>query len=535
MFDTPGSRIIDNEFSYGRDGVFSVNSHDDEVRGNSFRNLRFAVHFMYTNNSSVIDNVSVGNDIGYAMMYSDRLVVTGNASDRDREHGLLFNYANDSRIEDNAVRDSDKCVFIYNANKNRFSGNWFQGCNIGVHFTAGSEQNQMTGNSFVNNRTQVMYVGTSEPGLVGQGARQLLQRQSRLRSQRRRDRRSALPTQRFDGSGHLARAGGEAVVEQSGGSGGALGAGALSGDSSRRRVRLGAADEAAASACAETVERMKHEPLVMNAVEMRDVNKRYGRIVAVDAMDLTLRAGECVGLVGHNGAGKSTLIKMMLGLLSPTSGSVKALGEEPGAAAAASVRRELGYLPENLALYPSLTGAETLNFYARLKRGTTAGNAALLKRVGLEVAAGRRVGTYSKGMRQRLGLAQALLGSPRALFLDEPTAGLDPASRQDFYAILRELRRDGAMVLLSSHALAELEGQVDRVVVMNRGRKVADGAITELRRLAAIQPRIRFQPVAAHDRFEGWTPIPGGQLERCCAGRGSRRDAARLAGFRARH
>ncbi|MCI4681776.1 ABC transporter ATP-binding protein [Candidatus Rhodoblastus alkanivorans] len=261
---------------------------------------------------------------------------------------------------------------------------------------------------------------------------------------------------------------------------------------------------------------MKHESLGMNAVEMRDITKRYGRLVAVDAVDLTLRAGECVGLVGHNGAGKSTLIKMMLGLLPPTSGSVKTLGQEPGAAAAAAVRRELGYLPENLALYPSLTGAETLKFYARLKRGTTEGNAALLKRVGLEAAAGRRVGTYSKGMRQRLGLAQALLGAPRALFLDEPTTGLDPASRQDFYAILRELRRDGAMVLLSSHVLAELEGQVDRVVVMNRGRKVADGAITELRRVAAIPPRIRFQPAAAHESFEGWTPIPGGQLERCC-------------------
>ncbi|MCI4677416.1 nitrous oxide reductase family maturation protein NosD [Rhodoblastus acidophilus] len=161
VFDTPGSRIIDNDFSYGRDGVFSVNSRDNEVRGNRFRDLRFAVHFMYTNNSSVIDNVSVGNDIGYAMMYSDRLIVMGNASARDREHGLLFNYANNSLVENNAVRTSDKCVFIYNSNKNRFSGNWFQGCNIGIHFTAGSEQNQMTGNSFVNSRTQVMYVGTT--------------------------------------------------------------------------------------------------------------------------------------------------------------------------------------------------------------------------------------------------------------------------------------------------------------------------------------------------------------------------------------
>lgn len=159
LFDSPGSRIIDNDFSYGRDGVFSVNSRDNEIRDNRFRDLRFAVHFMYTNKSAVIDNVSVGNDIGYAMMYSSRLVVTGNASERDREHGLLFNYANESRIENNAVRDSGKCVFIYNANKNRFSGNWFEHCAIGVHFTAGSERNEISDNAFVKNRIQVMYVG----------------------------------------------------------------------------------------------------------------------------------------------------------------------------------------------------------------------------------------------------------------------------------------------------------------------------------------------------------------------------------------
>lgn len=160
VFDTPGSRIVDNEFNDGRDGVFSVNSHDNEVRGNRFRKLRFAVHFMYTNNSSVIDNVSVGNDIGYAMMYSDRLTVTGNVSVRDREHGLLFNYANDSEVDGNVVRGGQKCVFIYNANKNRFVGNWFEGCDIGVHFTAGSEGNEITDNAFINNRKQVMYVGT---------------------------------------------------------------------------------------------------------------------------------------------------------------------------------------------------------------------------------------------------------------------------------------------------------------------------------------------------------------------------------------
>jgi len=160
LWNTPGSQIIDNEIVSGRDGVFSVSSSHNTVRGNSFHDLRFAVHFMYTNDSEVGGNTSVGNDVGYVMMYSDRLNLHDNASDHDRDHGLLLNYANESRIENNAVRGSEKCVFIYNANKNRLAGNWFEGCQIGVHFTAGSERNEITGNAFVANRSQVMYVGT---------------------------------------------------------------------------------------------------------------------------------------------------------------------------------------------------------------------------------------------------------------------------------------------------------------------------------------------------------------------------------------
>ena len=160
LWNTPGSQIVDNDVHSGRDGVFSVSSSHNVVRGNTFHDLRFAVHFMYTNDSEVSGNLSAGNSIGYALMYSDRLSVHDNASDGDRDHGLLFNYANESRIEDNAVRGGDKCVFIYNANKNSFAGNWFEGCQIGVHFTAGSERNEITGNAFVGNRTQVMYVGT---------------------------------------------------------------------------------------------------------------------------------------------------------------------------------------------------------------------------------------------------------------------------------------------------------------------------------------------------------------------------------------
>jgi nitrous oxidase accessory protein len=160
LWNTPGSQIIDNKIRSGRDGVFSVSSNHNVVRGNSFRDLRFAVHFMYTNDSEVAGNVSVGNDVGYVMMYSDHLRLHDNVSDGDRDNGLLFNYANESRIEDNVVRGSGKCVFIYNANKNRFAGNWFEDCQVGIHFTAGSERNEITGNAFVGNRTQVMYVGT---------------------------------------------------------------------------------------------------------------------------------------------------------------------------------------------------------------------------------------------------------------------------------------------------------------------------------------------------------------------------------------
>ncbi|MDR3496325.1 MAG: ABC transporter ATP-binding protein [Ancalomicrobiaceae bacterium] len=250
---------------------------------------------------------------------------------------------------------------------------------------------------------------------------------------------------------------------------------------------------------------------------MSGISRHYGRLLAVDDVDLTLHPGECIGLVGHNGAGKSTLIKLMLGLIAPTSGSIRVLGAEPGSRAAAAARARIGYLPENVSLSPSLTGAETLAFYARLKRQPVQANAGLIDRVGLAGARNRRVGTYSKGMRQRLGLAQAMLGHPRLMLLDEPTTGLDPELRHTFYGILGDLRRDGATVLLSSHALAELEGQVDRVVVMNRGRKVADGTLGLLRQLAAMQPKIRLrrQPSRGYD-WSGWQEGPGGLIEIEC-------------------
>ena len=242
-------------------------------------------------------------------------------------------------------------------------------------------------------------------------------------------------------------------------------------------------------------------------VTLTGATKRYGALTAVSEVDLSLGKGECIALVGHNGAGKSTLIKLMLGLIRPSEGTVRVLGEDPAASRAVRGKAGIGFLPENVAFPPAMTGLELLSFYARLKGEPTAGLTALLARVGLAEAAGRRVGGYSKGMRQRLGLAQALLGAPRVLLLDEPTTGLDPELRRQFYDIVRTLRDGGATVLLSSHALTELEERADRVVVMNRGRVVADGTMAELRGLVDLPVRILLR--VPDNALEALAGLPG--------------------------
>jgi Cu-processing system ATP-binding protein len=226
-------------------------------------------------------------------------------------------------------------------------------------------------------------------------------------------------------------------------------------------------------------------------VELAGITKRYGRIEAVRDVSFALPAGETIALVGHNGAGKTTLLKLMLGLIQPTFGTIRVLGENPAAGEFAA-RRGLGYLPESVSFNAALTGREILTFYARLKREPVAASLRLLDEVGLGEAASRRVGTYSKGMRQRLGLAQALIGAPKILLLDEPTTGLDPALRMSFYQIVQKLRDEGTTVVLCSHALTEIEERAGRVIIMNRGVMVAHGTMDELRRLASLPTRIRL-------------------------------------------
>ena len=161
IWNAPGARIEGNTIRYGRDGIFVTTSKKNVFARNVMEDLRFAVHYMYTNGSTVSGNVSRGNHLGFALMFSTKIEVTGNRSENDRDRGILFNYANRVNVRGNSVTGGpEKCVFIYNSNKNSISGNLFAGCSIGVHFTGGSERNRIHGNAFVGNRTQVKYVGT---------------------------------------------------------------------------------------------------------------------------------------------------------------------------------------------------------------------------------------------------------------------------------------------------------------------------------------------------------------------------------------
>ncbi|WP_313477269.1 ABC transporter ATP-binding protein [Stutzerimonas kunmingensis] len=241
----------------------------------------------------------------------------------------------------------------------------------------------------------------------------------------------------------------------------------------------------------------------MNAVEIQGVSQRYGSMTVLHDLNLNLGEGEVLGLFGHNGAGKTTSMKLILGLLAPSEGQVKVLGRAPNDP---QVRRQLGYLPENVTFYPQLSGRETLRHFARLKGAALSQVDELLGQVGLAHAADRRVKTYSKGMRQRLGLAQALLGEPRLLLLDEPTVGLDPIATQDLYLLIDRLRQRGTSIILCSHVLPGVEAHINRAAILAKGRLQAVGSLSQLRAEAGLPVRIRASGVSERDSWlQRWT------------------------------
>lgn len=236
-------------------------------------------------------------------------------------------------------------------------------------------------------------------------------------------------------------------------------------------------------------------------IRIESLEKHYGTVNALQGLSLEASAGEVLALLGPNGAGKSTTIKSIVGLVTPSGGRVLVDGidvaREPRRA-----RSLIGYLPQRVHFYDNLTPREVLAFFAQLRKAPLVGIDPLIDRVGLRTVAERRTAGFSGGMLQRLGLAVALLGNPRLLILDEPTAGLDPEGSILFKEVIAERQRAGTTVLLSSHLLAEVETIADRIAVCHQGRIVALDTLERMRQSLALPSRMIFKlssPEAGED------------------------------------
>ncbi len=236
--------------------------------------------------------------------------------------------------------------------------------------------------------------------------------------------------------------------------------------------------------------------MIEAAVQVRGLTKVFPvpwhrqRVVAVQNLDLKVDSGQVYGLLGPNGSGKSTTLKVILGLVSPTKGESRIVGRDSGEVGS---REAVGFLPENPYFYQYLTGEETLRFYGKLAglrgRKLAARTNELLALVRLEQARDRRLGGYSKGMLQRIGLAQALLQEPRLVILDEPTAGVDPEGSHEIRDLILALKKRGITVLLSSHLLAQVQEICDRVGILAQGQLVREGRLADL---LAVSNRIEL-------------------------------------------
>lgn len=228
-------------------------------------------------------------------------------------------------------------------------------------------------------------------------------------------------------------------------------------------------------------------------IRLDGVSKRFGTVTAVAPIDLEIGDGEWFGLFGRNGSGKTSLLRMLVGLSRPSSGRVLLDGTEPTAEVWRQVRRGLGFMPERVVMFEDQTGEQTLRYFARLKGVSVTEVGPLLEQVGLSTAAIRQVGTYSKGMLQRLNLAQALLGDPRLLVLDEPLSGLDVQGVKELFELLGTV--EGRTVVLSSHRLPVMSRFVDRICVLRAGRIAALGTEEELQRRVGLPARVVVHPV----------------------------------------
>jgi ABC-2 type transport system ATP-binding protein len=251
-----------------------------------------------------------------------------------------------------------------------------------------------------------------------------------------------------------------------------------------------------------------------SVIETKDLTKKYGSFTAVDALNLSVKQGEVFGLLGPNGAGKTTTILMLLGLTESTSGEVRVLGFDP-ARQPLSVKAHVGYLPDEVGFYDELTGQENLIYTAKLN-GLPRSEARnrimdVLARVGMSDVAHQRAGTLSRGMRQRLGVADVLLKRPQLIILDEPTAGLDPEGAREFLEMIRSLKAEGITILLCSHLLYQVQAVCDRVGLFNHGRMELEGTVPELaQKVLGKAYRIYLQAAdAGPAMLENLNKLPG--------------------------
>ncbi len=249
------------------------------------------------------------------------------------------------------------------------------------------------------------------------------------------------------------------------------------------------------------------------AIEARGVEKRYGSLVALADLSFEAEVGEILGVLGPNGAGKTTAIRVLTTILSPTRGSFEIAGSSHDRPA--EIRRVIGVLPESAGYPERQTGEEYLRYHARLygrsRSGARAAARELLREVGLGERKGSLISTYSRGMRQRLGIARALVNEPRVVFLDEPTLGLDPAGQRQILSTVRRIAGDrGATVLLCTHLLADVEETCSRVLILNGGRVAAQGTVAEVARQAAAprSARLRVSPEQADRAIAALGAVP---------------------------
>ncbi|MGS0828155.1 ABC transporter ATP-binding protein [Shewanella sp. 0m-8] len=227
------------------------------------------------------------------------------------------------------------------------------------------------------------------------------------------------------------------------------------------------------------------------SIKLTDVSLKYHEFTALSHVSFDVKAGQTMALLGHNGAGKSSLIKIILGLIPPTSGAVNIMGQ----AAQSNHRKHnvnLGYLPEDVSFYDKLSGREVLCYFAALKGIGMARVESLIEEFGLEYAQQRQLKTYSKGMKQRLGVAQAILSEPKILLLDEPTVGLDPQASQFLYGKINQLKQTGCAVVISTHELSLVESHLDTALIMAKGKCRAIGTCAQLSMNSGLKSSINF-------------------------------------------